>query len=103
MDRSIRRGGEKRARFDFSTRTDISGWNFGTCTSSLAGLRNNARLDVSRVAVGTMSAILLAAFFDEPGVFRAEARRPPTLNVRRFGVAGFTFFINFLEENKTMN
>lgn len=110
MERSMRRGGENRARFDFSTRTDNSGGNFGSFMSSLAGLRNNARLDVSRVAVvdvGIMRAILFAPFLDEPGVFRPGVlrpgvRRPIILNVRRLGVAGLAFFISFLKQEKTI-
>lgn len=106
MERSMRRGGENRARFDFSTRTDTSGGSFGSFMSSLAGLRKSARLDVSRVAVvdvGMMSAMFFAAFFDDPGVFRPGVlrpgvRRPIILNVRRLGVAGLAFFINFLKE-----
>lgn len=100
IERSTRRGGENRARLDFSTRSNTSGGNFGNFTSSLAGLRNNARFEVSRVAVvdnGIMSAIFCATFFDEPGVLRPGVRRPAMLNVRRFGVAGLTFFINFLK------
>lgn len=99
IERSMRRGGENSARLDFSTRTDISGTNFVIFRSWLAGLRNNARFDVSRVAVvgvGIMSAMLLAAFFDEPGVFRPGVRRPMIPNVRRLGVAGLAFFISFL-------
>lgn len=103
MERSMRRGGENSARFDFSTRTNISGASFGIFKSWLAGLRNNARFDVSRVAVvgvGIMSAMLLAAFLDEPGVFRPGVRRPRMPNVRLLGVAGLAFFINFLQNKK---
>lgn len=96
----MRRGGEKSTRFDFSTRIDTSDGNFGNFISSLAGLRNNARFDVSRVAVvvvGMMSAMLFVAFFDELGVLRPGVRRPIMPNVRRLGVAVLTFFINFLK------
>lgn len=105
MERSMRRGGENSARFDFSTRADISGANFGIFKSWFAGLRNNARFDVSRVAVvgvGIMSAMLLSAFLDEPGVFRPGVRRPIVLIVRRLGVAGLAFFINFLQQKKSI-
>lgn len=102
MDRSIRCGGENRARFDFSTRTESSGVNFGNLTSSWVGLRNNARFDVSRVAVAVVGLMRgrPLAFFDEPGVLRPGVRRPITLIVRRLGVIGFDFFINFLERKK---
>lgn len=103
IERSIRRGGENRARFDFSTRSDTSGGNFGTFTSSLGGLRNSARFDVSRVAVvvvGIMSAIFFVAFFDELGVLRPGVRRPVRLKIRRLGVAVLVFFINLLEKRE---
>lgn len=75
MDRSKRRGGENSARFDFSTRREISddivdGAGF---FSSCVGLKNSARFDVSRVAVGnfgTAGTNLFALFFNEPGVLR---------------------------------
>lgn len=69
MDRSKRRGGEKSARFDFSTRREMSediddkGTEF--LISSCVGLKNRARLDVSRVAVpnfGATGTNLLALF-----------------------------------------
>lgn len=75
MDRSSRRGGENSARFDFSTRREISdgivdGVGF---FSSCVGLKKRARFDVSRVAVGnfgTAGTNLLALFFSDPGVLR---------------------------------
>lgn len=75
IERSNRRGGEKSARFDFSTRRDMSDPNIGVehFTSSSVGLKNSARFDVSRVAVPHFGAIVTnfdALFLREPGVLR---------------------------------
>ena len=74
IDRSNRRGGENSARFDFSRReiSDdiVDGAGF---FSSCVGLKNRARFDVSRVAVGnfgTAGTNLFALFFSDPGVLR---------------------------------
>lgn len=52
-----------------------------------------------------MSVTFFGAFFEvpgvlRPGVLRPGVRRPPMLNKRRLGVAGFTFFVNFLQRNR---
>lgn len=75
IERSNRRGGENSARFDFSTRRDISEASVEVTlfTSSCVGLRNRARFDVSRVAVPNLDAnvfALLRLFLREDGVLR---------------------------------
>lgn len=75
MERSRRRGGENRARFDFSMRHAISADATGSLGgSSCVGLKNKARFDVSRVGLFTFdpefSLILRPLSFNEPGVLR---------------------------------
>lgn len=86
MDRSNRRGGENSARLDFSMRREMSPlldeqaatpalW---LGASSCVGLKNSARLDVSRVAVPNFGAAcsiasgLFPLFFNDDGVLRPK-------------------------------
>lgn len=101
MERSKRRGGEKSARFDFSTRREMSDdkddCGTGFLTSSWVGLKNKARFDVSRVAVPNFGATgnnLLALFLSEPGVLRPSNTIIYIYYTERFK---FLFEINYLE------
>lgn len=70
IDRSRRRGGENRARFDFSTRFENSGGNdIDGLVSSWGGLKNRARFDVSRVHGPILEIFFFALFLRELGVF----------------------------------
>lgn len=124
MERSKRRGGENRARLDFSARRAVSQAFdcIGFFSSSCVGLKNSARFDVSRVAVPILGATVtnccfFALFFSELGVFRPISVKNYMLHhgtsvqyfaiiipgvrrwarARRFGVATFPFRLNFLK------
>lgn len=75
MDRSRRRGGENRARFDFSMRHVISDATATLADLSCVGLINSARFDVSRDNIFGLVADPLAfrpLFFNELGVLRPK-------------------------------